>query len=128
MLVVRIVLLLLLGRAILGRSLFAESGSGGVPEGDAEAAPKVGAESAPEADADPGQPLPDNARRRTPSLIRLAGTLAPVAGVIGFAVAVAGFMAQNTGWELPMIGAVVGDWPLAVLLITIALWAIWLLW
>jgi uncharacterized protein YjbI with pentapeptide repeats len=51
-----------------------------------------------------------------------------VVGFIGFAIAVAGFIAQNTGWQLPIIGEVVGDWPLALLLITIALWAVWLLW
>ena len=123
MLLVRIVFLLLLGRAILGRPFFASSGTGS--DGDAAAPPE---EAVVDAEPEPDQELPDNARRRTPSLIRMSGTLAPVAGFMGFAIAVAGFVAQNTGWQLPIIGEVVGDWPLALLLITIALWAVWLLW
>jgi uncharacterized protein YjbI with pentapeptide repeats len=75
-----------------------------------------------------GQELPDNARQRAPWLVRLGIGLTPLVGFLGFTVAVLGFVARNAEWTLPVIGPVVGDWPLGVLLLSIAVWAVWLLW
>lgn len=128
MLLVRIACALLLAGAIIGRSLFVpvrpEPDSEPVPEPEPEQEPAPEPGSA----ADGDEALPDNARKRAPWVIRMGIGLAPVVGLLGFGIALIGFIGRNTEWPLPIIGIVSGDWPLAVLLISIAVWAVWLLW
>jgi uncharacterized protein YjbI with pentapeptide repeats len=84
---------------------------------------------AEEADAEgSAEPLPDNARQRAPWLVRLGIASAPLIGFLLFAIALIGFIAASSGQELPIVGPVTGEWPLGVLLLGIAVWAVWLLW
>lgn len=135
---VRVLVMLLMSGAIVLRLLVlsVKPGADDAPaedpgaEPEQEPGPEVepGAEPemAPVTEASEG--LPDNARQRAPWLVRVGIALAPMAGPLGLALAVLGFLARNQDWELPIIGPVIGDWPLAVLLLSIAVWAVWLLW
>ncbi len=143
MLLIRLMLALVIGRTMVGRSLLMPppAGSDGEPDGepgpetpDADAAQGANAadavnEGADGAVAEPEAAEPNDGRKdRAPWLVRMSIAAAPLVGLLFFIVAVAALVDQNTDWMMPIGGGVEGDWPLAVLLISIGIWAVWLLW
>ncbi|MDQ3694550.1 MAG: pentapeptide repeat-containing protein [Chloroflexota bacterium] len=135
MLLIRIVLLWLLYRVLGSQGLTVQGETGRdddpplAPDATAEPAAEPATEPPPEEEPEAVEALSDNAMTRAPFWVRLSvGIVIPIIGLFGLGLALVAVVAANTGWVLPLIGEVSGDWPLGLLLISMAIWAVWLLW
>jgi len=135
MLLIRIVLLWLIGRRLEGQVMSIQGEPGreadtlNASDAASEAAAEPVAEPLPEDEPEAVEALSDNAMTRAPFWVRLSmGVVIPIIGLFGLGLALIAVVAANTGWVLPLIGEVSGDWPLALLLMSVAIGAVWLLW
>ena len=143
MILVRVLVGLIIGIALRGAATLMAGGEPAPSSGEAN--PLPGPESA--APDDPGgfdradaaapvpdretgltEDVPDNARERAPRAVRIGMAVLPVLAALTLIGSLVAILASNLTWELPGLGVVEGNWPVGLLLLSVAVLAVWVLW